>query len=620
MIEREIKYQGRSLWPEGNNYFLKILFSLLMLTLYSSAQTFKKDYFGFPLYEDVANEFFKNYSLPEDSRVDLNKFEKRLDGWWIVTNEISYYNMKLKPIRSTQLWKIGRATFEKTDYPKATDNDYYEQYMNAYGASNFNIMPCYGYIGYNWDVVEKYKYADALPDSILYGEGRVYASLAMDLLNDNSGLTDSKRSFNIQRGPDAMTTEQLKTFSIYQNKAIECFDGVRKITPAFQTIVGKISVKLAHEYMSAYLNMLIYQNREEAKKWAKPGIYSQFMIDVAKNFLSSCDSNAVLFTNGDTDTYPLLYVQETENFRRDVCLLNLSLLNTPEYIFMAENNQPFSERIKFSLPFKFYENDKSAVALIKQNENEYIKIQDWLNESLNSSNARSSTESSYAEVSTNGVTLETKHGKMKWKTRKSYVLRNEIAMLDLIATMFPERSICIASTCDDGFSGMKRYLQKRGMVYVLTENENTSANMKLTDDAFNVYMDKLTFGRYSKNEIENIVSSYRLMAIDLASQMMSDEMPADAEKVLKKFYHAFPDSISPLSYYDLEPVRIYLTNKRKEISSEMMSIIMKNMQANQSISIELKRTVFEHIAQLAEKNELPQQESEANEYLKTLGD
>jgi len=176
------------------------------------------------------------------------------------------------------------------------------------------------------------------------------------------------------------------------------------------------------------------------------------------NILQSCERDAILFTNGDNDTFPLWYLQEVEGIRTDVRVVNLSLANTGWYLQQLKNTSPRGAR---PLLFSLTNEELEAIT--------YVPM-DSASVELPSSRAARALERESREhgLRLPSMPLES----INWKIKpgliyggQGYLRPQDIAVYDIVLNNFGARPIYFALTVDpDGMMGLERYLRLDGLV------------------------------------------------------------------------------------------------------------------------------------------------------------
>jgi len=128
----------------------------------------------------------------------------------------------------------------------------------------------------------------------------------------------------------------------------------RLLTPVTAFMIAVFASLIPTALLSGHIDpdYTNYQVHDRSKNWIP--------YDYATNMLQSCGKNAVLFTHGDNDTYPLWYAQYVNGVRKDVRVVNLSILNAPWYIKQLRDE---GETVPIVLSDDFIDNKLCASSL-----------------------------------------------------------------------------------------------------------------------------------------------------------------------------------------------------------------------------------------------------------------
>ena len=327
--------------------------------------------------------------------------------------------------------------------------------------------------------------------------------------------------------------------------------------------------------------------------------------DFGANYLESCEPNAVIFTNGDNDTFPLWYAQEVEGIRTDVRVCNTSYLQTDWYIDQMKKQAYESAPLPISwdradyiqgtrdaayiVPMMDKPIDLSTgLNFVRSNDPKFKKIPGF-NQELDyipSETLIYKVDSATALAkgladSTDLLTEMTIN--LKGKTALG---KQELIILDMLQTNNWERPIYYAITVNpDQFVGLDGYFEQTGLAYQIVPKQadkNTNTE-KMYDNVMNKFkwggVDKP--GVYIDENVMRMCKSYRMALFNkLAEDLLKEGKNEKALNVLNKSMEVLPPENVPLDYTALSTGELYYALDETEKAEEIFTVIAENAMRN----------------------------------------
>jgi hypothetical protein len=305
--------------------------------------------------------------------------------------------------------------------------------------------------------------------------------------------------------------------------------------------------------------------------------------DYSYNVLQSCEPDAVLVTQGDNDTFPLWYLQDVVGIRRDIRIVNLSLLNMPWYIKQLKNETPYGAK---KVPISTPDIDIEHIGAIRFNPQ-------WMELPVPPSVLRQYSADSAGKAMV-FVSSVTKSGALRFfmtNTIQSGVVKairvQDIMIYDIIRASNWQRPVYFAMTAsEDSKIGLRDYMQLKGLAFKLVPFKSRIfwGNLDEKELRQNLFTDIKSPSKqlqegflwrgfqdstvyYDEDTRRLLSTNYRNMFIALALYYCNVEgRPEQMSPVLDRMEQVLPRRIFPLDFrvkYDVASFYRLAGNERR---------------------------------------------------------
>lgn len=360
--------------------------------------------------------------------------------------------------------------------------------------------------------------------------------------------------------------------------------------------------------------------------------------DFGYNYLASCEEDAIIFSNGDNDTFPLWYNQEVEGVRTDVRVCNLSYLQTDWYIDQMKRQAYESSPLPISWTPQQYIVGTNEVVQVREVEKRPIDVSTAFKIMLDpeikvdGENLIPSKQLfipvDKADVIKSGV-LDTARfneivPQIPINLAKSRLTKSELMIIEMLNTNKWKRPVYFAVTVgDDYYLGLNDHFELTGMTYqvlpVSSEGKGARVNVEKMYDNM---MNKFRWGNvadstvYLDETVLRMCRTHRMMFGQLAGALIQQNDTVRAEKVLDFSQKVLP---SPQVRHDITSAMMaesYYQLKKYDKGNEIVDFIANdcveylgwyfNLSNVQRKSIERRISesfgLLNHVLSIAEQN------------------
>lgn len=298
--------------------------------------------------------------------------------------------------------------------------------------------------------------------------------------------------------------------------------------------------------------------------------------DYASNFLNSVEPNSIIFTYGDNDTYPLWYAQEVEGIRRDVRVVNLSLIAVDWYINKLRSKVNDSAPLKLSLTEEDYRGKNRNQVFFFNPVSENLATPMNVYEGLRNIRDPRNTQQGQTFVTSRNFYIPVDREKymalglqpnidssewvdkidIRFPSNASYITKDDLAIMDVVASNFYERPIYFAITCQSSkLLGLNDYMEMEGLGLRLSATKIRSKSQLPSiygfgdidaDKTYDNIMNKWKFGNFDTQRLfvdKSYMAEIQAMKLVMLRAAIEFDKQGNAEKAAEmanKYFQSFP--------------------------------------------------------------------------------